>query len=114
MSNKSINQEHLENPENQGSDILKNQGKTKEEQDKITYRIIGCAMEVHNTLGNGFQEVIYQRCLSIELRENVMLQLEKEFQNNYFSKLKIKGDSENVRKKTSYGRTKSNYSKGIA
>lgn len=40
---------------------------TKEEQDKITHRIIGCAMEVHNTLGNGFQEVIYQRCLSIEL-----------------------------------------------
>ncbi len=31
----------------------------------------------------------------------VMLQLEKEFQNNYFSKLKIKGDSENVRKKAS-------------
>lgn len=24
-------------------------------------------MRVHNTLGNGFQEVIYQRCLSIEL-----------------------------------------------
>ncbi len=43
---------------------------TKEEQDKITHRIIGCAMEVHNTLGNGFQEVIYQRCLSIELNEN--------------------------------------------
>lgn len=43
---------------------------TKEEQDKITHRIIGCAMEVHNTLGNGFQEVIYQRCLSIELSEN--------------------------------------------
>ena len=31
-----------------------------------------------------------------------MLQLEKEFQNNYFSKLKIKGDSENAGKKTSY------------
>lgn len=43
---------------------------TKEEQDKITHRIIGCAMEVHNTLGNGFQEVIYQRCLSIELNRN--------------------------------------------
>ncbi len=42
---------------------------TKEEQDKITHRIIGCAMEVHNTIGNGFQEVIYQRCLSIELHE---------------------------------------------
>ena len=26
-------------------------------------------MEVHNTLGNGFQEIIYQRCLSIELSE---------------------------------------------
>ena len=24
-------------------------------------------MKVHNTLGNGFQEVIYQRCLAIEL-----------------------------------------------
>lgn len=42
---------------------------SKEEQDKITHKIIGCAMEVHNTLGNGFQEVIYQRCLSIELNE---------------------------------------------
>ncbi len=33
----------------------------------ITYKTIGCAMKVHNTLGNGFQEVIYQRCLAIEL-----------------------------------------------
>ena len=35
--------------------------------DKITYKINGCAMKVHNKLGNGFQEVIYQRCLAIEL-----------------------------------------------
>ena len=34
----------------------------------ITKRIIGCAMKVHNTLGNGFQEVIYQRALAIEMR----------------------------------------------
>ena len=34
----------------------------------ITYKIIGCAMQVHNTLGNGFQEVIYQRALEIEMR----------------------------------------------
>ena len=33
----------------------------------LTYKVNGCAMKVHNTLGNGFQEVIYQRCLSIEL-----------------------------------------------
>jgi GxxExxY protein len=37
------------------------------DKDPLTYAIIGCAMKVHNTLGNGFQEVIYQRCLQIEL-----------------------------------------------
>lgn len=35
--------------------------------DDLTYRIIGCAMKVHSTLGNGFQEVIYQRALAIEM-----------------------------------------------
>lgn len=35
--------------------------------DELTYKVNGCAMKVHNTLGNGFQEVIYQRCLAIEL-----------------------------------------------
>lgn len=35
--------------------------------DELTYKIIGCAMKVHATLGNGFQEVIYQRALAIEL-----------------------------------------------
>jgi GxxExxY protein len=34
----------------------------------LTGKIIGCAMEVHNTLGNGFQEVIYQRALEIEFK----------------------------------------------
>jgi GxxExxY protein len=34
---------------------------------ELTHKIIGCAMEVHNHLGNGFQEVVYQRALSIEL-----------------------------------------------
>jgi len=38
-------------------------------QDEITYKINGCAMKVHNTLGNGFQEVIYQRCLAIEFEK---------------------------------------------
>jgi GxxExxY protein len=33
----------------------------------LTREIIGAAMEVHNTLGNGFQEVIYQRALAIEM-----------------------------------------------
>jgi GxxExxY protein len=35
--------------------------------DDITHQIIGCAMCVHRVLGNGFQEVIYQRALAIEL-----------------------------------------------
>ena len=34
---------------------------------ELTSRIIGCAMTVHKTLGNGFQEVIYQRALDIEM-----------------------------------------------
>jgi GxxExxY protein len=37
-----------------------------EEINQLTHKIIGCAMQVHKTLGNGFQEVIYQRALSIE------------------------------------------------
>jgi GxxExxY protein len=39
------------------------------EKDELTYKVIGCAMKVHNVLGNGFQEVIYQRCLAIELEK---------------------------------------------
>ena len=35
--------------------------------EEITHKIIGCAMKVHSTLGNGFQEVIYQRALAIEM-----------------------------------------------
>jgi GxxExxY protein len=36
----------------------------------LTGRIIGCAMRVHSSLGNGFQEVVYQRCLEIEMRDD--------------------------------------------
>ena len=34
---------------------------------ELTGKVIGCAMEVHGILGNGFQEVIYQRALAREL-----------------------------------------------
>lgn len=34
---------------------------------ELTSKIIGSAMKVHSTLGNGFQEVIYQRALAIEM-----------------------------------------------
>ena len=35
--------------------------------EELTRKIIGCAMRVHSALGNGFQEVIYQRSLEIEM-----------------------------------------------
>ncbi|MBF0227418.1 MAG: GxxExxY protein [Desulfobacterales bacterium] len=48
-------------------------------KDETTYKIIGCAMKVHNVLGNGFQEVIYQRCLAIELgKAGIEFEREKE------------------------------------
>ncbi len=42
----------------------------KENINELTHRVIGCAMEVHRQMGNGFQEVVYQRALSIELDLN--------------------------------------------
>ena len=45
----------------------------------LTGKIIGCAMKVHNTLGNGFQEVIYQRCLALEM-EKQGLQFQREME----------------------------------
>lgn len=51
----------------------------KDDIDKLTHKIIGCAMQVHSTLGNGFQEVIYQRCLAVELTlEGITYEREKE------------------------------------
>ena len=46
---------------------------------ELTGSIIGCAMEVHKQLGNGFQEVIYQRALAIEL-ESKSIQAAREYE----------------------------------
>lgn len=47
--------------------------------EELTHKIIGCAMKVHSTLGNGFQEVIYQRALAIEMeRQGLGFQREME------------------------------------
>jgi GxxExxY protein len=46
---------------------------------ELTGKIIGCAMEVHRILGNGFQEVIYQRALEIEMG-NQLLSFQREFE----------------------------------
>ena len=52
--------------------------------EEITRKIIGCAMLVHNALGNGFQEVIYQRALEIEFGCNeISFEREKEMSIYY-------------------------------
>ncbi len=40
---------------------------------EITERIIGAAFRVHGTLGNGFQEVIYQRAMALEFNSICIL-----------------------------------------
>ena len=45
----------------------------------LTSKVIGCAMRVHSTLGNGFQEVIYQRALAIEF-SLAEIQFSREFE----------------------------------
>ena len=37
--------------------------------EELTRKITGCAMKAHSILGNGFQEVIYQRAMAIEMRK---------------------------------------------
>ncbi|MDH5399835.1 MAG: GxxExxY protein [Cyclobacteriaceae bacterium] len=55
---------------------------------ELTHKIIGCAMEVHNTLGNGFQEVIYQRALAIEFSlQNLLFARELEMELQYKDEL---------------------------
>jgi len=50
---------------------------------ELTAIIIGCAIKVHKTLGNGFQEVIYQRCLEIEMQKQG-LKFRREFEMDIF------------------------------
>lgn len=58
--------------------IIEN-GNRRYKYSDLTGSIIGCAMEVHKTLGNGFQEVIYQRALAIEF-ELQKLDYSREFE----------------------------------
>ncbi|HEX8326365.1 MAG TPA: GxxExxY protein [Hymenobacter sp.] len=54
---------------------------------ELTGKVIGCAMQVHRVLGTGFQEVIYQRALAIELEQcGVVAQRELEMPIYYRQK----------------------------
>ncbi len=57
------------------------------EINRLTHKIIGCAMEVHTILGNGFQEVIYQRALTLEFKmRDIDYEREKEMDIYYKEK----------------------------
>jgi hypothetical protein len=51
----------------------------------ITEKIIGASFEVHKFLGNGFQEVIYQRALAYEMRK-AGLEFAREIEQDIFYK----------------------------
>ncbi len=44
-----------------------------EQHDPVTERIIGCAFKVHNALGQGFLEKVYENALAIALRKQGFL-----------------------------------------
>ena len=61
---------------------------------EITKIIIGCAMKVHSTLGNGFQEVIYQRALAIEMNKQGLsfkreLEMDIYYDNNHIGTRRV-------------------------
>ncbi len=57
--------------------------------EELTRRIIGCAMKVHSTLGNGFQEVIYQRALAIEMEKQQLCFKREMVMNIYYEGIDI-------------------------
>ena len=65
----------------------------KHQHSALTSKIIGCAMEVHKFLGNGFQELIYQRALAIEFGLQGI-----EFQREFEMPLFYKGENIGTRR----------------
>lgn len=57
--------------------------KSEYKHSEITEIVIGCAMKVHNSLGKGFPEVVYQRAFQIELNKTG-LQIEREIEQPIF------------------------------
>ena len=66
---------------------IKNMEKEDYKYADITHKIIGAAIEVHKFLGNGFQEVIYQRALAYELRQVVLNFVREIEQEIYYKEL---------------------------
>jgi GxxExxY protein len=56
---------------------------------ELTYKIIGCAMRVRNKKEPGFQEVIYQRCLAIELVRAGLSFVREQEQTVYYDGIEV-------------------------
>jgi GxxExxY protein len=65
---------------------------TRAEIEHVTEKIIGCAIEVHRTLGAGLLESVYRECMNLEMM-SAQLRVENERQ----IKLLYKGVSLNGR-----------------
>lgn len=52
---------------------------------EITEKVIGASFDVHGFLGNGFQEVIYQRALAFEMSQRD-LNFQREIEQDIFYK----------------------------
>jgi len=48
-------------------------GKVQTPYDELTYKILGLAMAVHNDLGPGFSEEIYQRAMALGMTDDGVL-----------------------------------------
>jgi GxxExxY protein len=58
-------------------------------KEDLTYKVIGCAMKVHAALGSGYQEVIYQRALAIELAKQGIRFIREYKMQVYYEGIKI-------------------------
>ena len=56
---------------------------------ELTGKIIGCAIEGHKILGNGFQEVIYQRALEIDMTSQGLGFSREQEMNIYYKEVNI-------------------------
>lgn len=56
---------------------------------ELTHKIIGAAMKVHSALGNGFQEVIYQRALDIEMADQGLTASREHEMDIFYKGIKI-------------------------
>ena len=68
----------------------KKRNHTSSENDPYTYNIIGLAMEVHNAIGPGFLEPVYQEAFELELLSNQIPHEREEKLNIYYKDQKLK------------------------